>query len=58
MVASCQLGSVTLRLPGGASYDITASTQLRTTSVTVPQSAHSGHMITATSQLGSVTVTG
>jgi hypothetical protein len=57
VVATCQMGSVTLRLPGNTSYAVTASTQMGSTSVRVPQSAGSPHVIKATSQMGSVTVT-
>jgi hypothetical protein len=56
--ASSQQGPVTIRLPGTASYDVTARTKLGRTSVTVPRSARSPHIIRASSQLGSVTVSG
>jgi len=58
VVATCQMGSVTLRLPGNTSYAVTASAQMGSTSVRVPQSASSAHVVKATSQMGSVTVTG
>lgn len=58
VTASTQEGSVTIRLPSTTTYDVTASAQLGSTSVAVPQSASSAHVIKATSQLGSVTVTG
>jgi hypothetical protein len=56
--ASSQLGDVTLRLPETVTYDVIASTKLGSTSITAPRSARSGHVIKASSQLGSVTVAG
>ena len=58
VVATTQLGSVTVRLPGGTSYDVTARASLGGASVTAPQSARSRHVVRASSQLGSVAVTG
>jgi hypothetical protein len=58
VVATCLMGSVTLHLPGNSSYAVTASAQMGSTSVHVPQSAGSPHVVRATSQMGSVTVTG
>ena len=58
VVATCQMGSVTLHLPGNSSYAVTASAQMGSTSVRVPQSAGSPHVVKASSQMGSVTVTG
>jgi len=58
VTASSQLGSVTLRLPGNSSYAVTASADLGSTSITVPRSSSSRHVVKASSQLGSVTVTG
>jgi hypothetical protein len=58
VVATCEMGSVTLRLPGNTSYAVTASAQMGGTSVRVPQSAGSSHVVKATSQMGSVTLTG
>ena len=58
VTASSQLGSVTLRLPSGTSYAVTATADLGSTSVTVPQSRVSRHVVKADSQLGSVTVSG
>lgn len=56
VTATSQVGQVTLTVPGSASYRVSASSQLGTTSVRVPQSASSAHRITASSQVGSVTV--
>jgi hypothetical protein len=58
VTASSQLGDVTLRLPESVTYDVIASTKLGSTSITAPRSARSGHVIKASSQLGSVTVAG
>jgi hypothetical protein len=38
-------------------YDVVAWTQLGNTSISIPRSAGSRHVIKATSQLGTVTVT-
>lgn len=46
------------RLPSTATYHVIASAQLGSSSVTVPQSPGSPHVVRASSQLGSVTVTG
>jgi hypothetical protein len=53
-----QDGSLGISVPASAAYRVSASAQLGTVAVTVPQSASSGHVIIATSQLGSVSVTG
>jgi hypothetical protein len=58
VTASSQLGSVTIRLPSSTSYAVTATADLGGTSVTVPQSPDSRHIVRANSQLGSVTVAG
>jgi hypothetical protein len=58
VVATCQMGSVTLHLPGNSSYAVTASAEMGSASVRVPQSAGSPHVVRATSQMGSVTVVG
>jgi hypothetical protein len=58
VTASSQDGSVMIRLPAGTSYNVAASTRLGRTEVSVLRSASSAHVIRATSQLGSVTVTG
>lgn len=58
VTATSQLGDVVLRVPSTATYDVIASTQLGSTSVTVPRSAGSANVIKASSKLGSVTVTG
>jgi hypothetical protein len=56
--ASSQQGAVIIRVPSSAVYQVIASTQLGSTSVTVPRAASSRHVIRASTQQGSVTVTG
>jgi hypothetical protein len=58
VTASSQQGSITVTVPGTAPYDVSADAQLGSTSVTVPQSAASRHSIRASTQVGSITVTG
>jgi hypothetical protein len=50
-------GPVTVRVPAGLSYRVSAQAQLARASVSVPRSADSAHVIQASSQLGPVTVT-
>jgi hypothetical protein len=50
-------GPVTVRVPPGLSYRVSAQAQLARASVSVPRSAGSPHVIQASSQLGPVTVT-
>jgi DUF4097 and DUF4098 domain-containing protein YvlB len=58
VAASTQEGSVYLRLPSTVTYHVIASSQLGSRSVSVPQSPGSAHVVKASTQLGSVTVTG
>ena len=58
VAASTQEGSVYLRLPSTVSYHVIASSQLGSRSVRVPQAPGSAHVVKASTQLGSVTVTG
>ena len=58
LVAQSDTGAVTLRVPGGTSYDVTATAGVGSVTVTVPRSPTSGHVIRAGSQVGTVTVTG
>jgi Putative adhesin len=58
VLASSQEGAVYIQLPSKVTYHVIASAQLGGSSVTVPQSPGSPHVIKASSQLGSVTVTG
>jgi hypothetical protein len=56
LTAVSTAGSVALRVPGGVSYRVHASTRIGSTQVTVPSSPSSPHVITATVTTGSVTV--
>lgn len=56
--ATDQVGSVAITVPVSASYRVAASAQVGTATVTVPQAANSTHVIIASSQVGSVRVTG
>jgi hypothetical protein len=55
--ATSQTGSITLQVPGDASYAVRAGSSLGSVSVGVPQSASSHHVIVARTNLGSVAVT-
>lgn len=52
------VGSVTIQVPTSTSYEVSASSQLGMTSVTVPQEKHADHVITAQTGTGSVAVIG
>jgi hypothetical protein len=56
LTAASTTGSVTLRVPGGISYAVHASTRVGSTAVRVPNSPASRHVITATVTTGAVTV--
>ena len=56
LTATSTAGSVTLRVPGGVSYAVHASTTIGSTRVTVPSSPSSPHVITATVKTGAVIV--
>jgi hypothetical protein len=58
LVAQADTGAVTLRVPGGTSYGVTATAGVGSVTVTVPRDPSSGHVIRAGSDVGSVTVTG
>jgi hypothetical protein len=58
VTAITQQGSVDIRLPAAVAYRVSASTQLGSRSVTVPQSALATHAVTARTEVGSVTVSG
>jgi hypothetical protein len=51
-------GSVVIRLPSTVTYQVFATCQVGSTSVTVPQSGNSPHVVNASTDVGSVTVTG
>jgi hypothetical protein len=52
------IGSVTIRVPSGTTYRVTASVQTGSVRVSVPRAAASSHVIQATTGTGTVTVTG
>jgi hypothetical protein len=56
VTATANVGSISLRLPGGVPYAVDANTRVGGTHVTVPRSAGSAHAITARTQTGSVTI--
>lgn len=56
--ATDQNGSVTITVPASATYRVAAHTQLGAVTISVSQSSRSVHVISASSQLGSVTVEG
>jgi hypothetical protein len=57
-VAHAGTGSVAIRVPPGTAYKVTASSQVGSVRITVPQAAASSHVIHATTGIGTVTVTG
>lgn len=54
--ASTNVGPISLSVPGSAAYKIDTHTVVGTSSVTVPRSAASPHVISASSDLGSITI--
>ena len=54
--ASTNVGPITISVPGSASYQIQTHTYVGTSTVTVPKNAASPHAITASSDLGSITI--
>ena len=54
--ASTNVGPITINVPGSASYQIQTHTYVGTSTVTVPKDAASPHAITASSDLGSITI--
>lgn len=57
LVARADTGSVRLSVPGGTSYAVTATASLGKVSLGVPRSASSAHVISASTDIGSVTIT-
>jgi hypothetical protein len=51
------IGSVAIRVPSATAYRVTASTQIGSVRVSVPRAAVSSHVIRATTNTGTVTVT-
>jgi hypothetical protein len=58
LVASSGVGAVAIRVPVTVGYRVTATTQVGSVRVTVPQAATSGHEIRAATGPGTVTITG
>ena len=54
--ASTNVGAITVRVPGSVSYTVTADARVGKTAIKVPQSASSGYVITATTDVGVITV--
>ena len=55
--ASTTVGAITVRVPGTVSYKIAADARVGKTTISAPQSASSGHAITATTDAGAIVVT-
>ena len=56
VTATSDIGSVTLRVPGNLSYNVTTHVGVGSTHVGVPRSTASPHAITASTRTGSVTI--
>ncbi|MGE5134373.1 MAG: DUF4097 family beta strand repeat-containing protein [Gemmatimonadota bacterium] len=56
VTATTAVGSVTVRVPGSASYAVHASTSVGSTSIRVPRDPRSAHTITASTRTGSLTI--
>jgi hypothetical protein len=56
VTASTNVGPITLTLPGTTSYQVHTHTLLGTSSVSVPQSASAAHSVSASSDVGTVSV--
>ena len=54
--ASANVGAITVHVPGTTSYKVAADARVGKTTVSAPQSASSGHAITATTDIGAITV--
>lgn len=54
--ASTNIGAITLNVPGSASYKVDTHTYVGSSTVTVHKDAASPHVITASSDLGSITI--
>ncbi len=54
--ASTNIGPISITLPGSASYKINTHTYVGTSNISVPTSASSPHVINASSDLGSITI--
>jgi len=54
--ASTNVGAITVRVPGSVSYKVTADAHVGKTTIKVPQSASAGHVITASTDVGVITI--
>jgi len=54
--ATADVGAVTLRVPAGTSYRVSADARVGRATVSVPQSPSASHVITATTDVGTITV--
>jgi len=54
--ATARVGAVTVRVPGGASYQVTIHAHLGKAAVSVPQSSSSGRTISATTDVGAIVI--
>jgi len=54
--ALVNVDAVTVRVPVTASYKVTADARVGKTTISAPQSASSGHTITATTDVGTIVV--
>jgi hypothetical protein len=54
--ASARVGAITLHVPGTASYKVAADAHLGKTTVSIPQSSSSAHVITATTDVGAIII--
>jgi len=57
ITATDEQGPVTVRVPAGLGYRVTAQAELGATAISVPRADGAAHVIRASSQLGSVTIT-
>jgi hypothetical protein len=54
--ALARVGAITLHVPGGATYKVSADADVGKATVSVPQSSSSGHVITATTNVGTISI--
>jgi hypothetical protein len=55
--ATARVGAVTVRVPGGVSYQVTTHAHVGRATVSVPQSSSSAHTISATTDVGTILIT-
>jgi Putative adhesin len=58
VTARSHAGSITIQVPANVSYRITTQTIVGTTNVSVPRSDSSSHTITASTDVGGITISG